>query len=426
MILPEGWESERFRTKSLCDRFYCPGEQLSSDKPYTDKQLVDGARRALGRHHAHPPVTPKRFTEKLAPESALTRCSSGLSFNSRRIEKRMDIFVRPFDLTMQRMGVFCSSLLQRPAALAVGARRTALRHPRQHDGSDRRARLRGARAARAARQQARPRTRPRADRTRPALVEEYVPHHRRALAGLLGALDAEERKHPARRSCCTSCAVGWSRSSPSNVTLPMTTAEQLTNALSARASRRYARRSATRIGASSTRSARIRPRSLPRSTEAGFLAALIPEEYGGAGLALAEACIILEEINRSGGNAAACHAQMYTWARCCATAATRRSGASCRRSRAASCGCKRSASPSRRAGSTRRRSRTTAVRDGDHYVVNGQKVWISRAEHSDLMLLLARTTPLEAVQARATGSACSWSTCATRSDTARRSGRSRR
>ena len=138
-------------------------------------------------------------------------------------------------------------------------------------------------------------------------------------------------------------------------------------------------------------------------TEAGFLAALIPAEYGGSGLGIAEAAIILEEINRCGGNAAACHAQMYIM------------GSLLRHGSEAQ---KRTYLPALANGTLRLQAfgvsepttgsdttqmKTIAVRHGDHYVVTGQKVWISRAEHSDLMLLMARTTPLEQVQKRTDG-----------------------
>ena len=124
-------------------------------------------------------------------------------------------------------------------------------------------------------------------------------------------------------------------------------------------------------------------------TEAGWLAALIPEEYGGSGLGLAEASVIMEEINRCGGNAGACHGQMYNM------------GTLLRHGSEAQ---KRSYLPKIAGGELRLQSmgvtepttgtdttkiKTTAVRQGDRYVVNGQKVWISRVQHSDLMILLA-------------------------------------
>jgi acyl-CoA dehydrogenase len=133
-------------------------------------------------------------------------------------------------------------------------------------------------------------------------------------------------------------------------------------------------------------------------TDAGFLAALIPVEYGGSGLGIGAAAAILEEIQKSGGNGAACHAQMYTMGTVLRHGSDGAEGnASCRRSPPAACACRRSASPSRPAAPTPaasapRRPRRRSLRG------QGQKVWTSRAEHSDLMLLLARTTPREAVE----------------------------
>jgi acyl-CoA dehydrogenase len=133
-------------------------------------------------------------------------------------------------------------------------------------------------------------------------------------------------------------------------------------------------------------------------TEAGWLAALIPEPYGGGGLSVTEASVILEEINRSGANSGACHAQMYIMG------ALVRHGSDEQ---------KRQYLPAIAAGELRLQSfavtepttgtdttktRTFAQRSGDRYIVNGQKVWISRIQHSDLMLLLARTTPLPEVK----------------------------
>jgi acyl-CoA dehydrogenase len=138
-------------------------------------------------------------------------------------------------------------------------------------------------------------------------------------------------------------------------------------------------------------------------TRAGWMAALIPEEYGGSGLGLTEASIIMEEINRSGGNSGACHGQMYNM------------GTLLRHGSEAQ---KRFYLPKIAAGDLRLQSmgvtepttgtdttrlKTTAVRKGDRYVVNGQKVWISRVQHSDLMILLARTTPLDQVKKKSEG-----------------------
>ena len=138
-------------------------------------------------------------------------------------------------------------------------------------------------------------------------------------------------------------------------------------------------------------------------TQAGYLACLIPTEYGGSGLSLAAASAILEEIHRSGGNGAACHAQMYVMG------TLLRHGSAEQKSRwlpqVASGALRLQAfgvtEPS--AGSETTAIQTTAVRQGDNYVVNGQKVWTSRAEHSDLLLLLARTTPRDHVARRTEG-----------------------
>ena len=138
-------------------------------------------------------------------------------------------------------------------------------------------------------------------------------------------------------------------------------------------------------------------------TDAGWLAALIPEQYGGGGLNVTEASVILEEINRSGANSGACHAQMYIMG------ALLRHGSEEQ---------KRKYLPGIASGELRLQSfavtepttgtdttktRTMAVRKDDRYVVNGQKVWISRIQHSDLMLLLARTTPLPDVKKKTEG-----------------------
>src|SRR5665811_2573579 len=155
--------------------------------------------------------------------------------------------------------------------------------------------------------------------------------------------------------------------------------------------------------------ARDRERGYPTEfvaalTEAGYLAALIPEEYGGSGLPISAAAAILEEIHASGGNGAACHAQMYTM------------GTILRHGSPAQ---KQNYLPKMASGELRLQAfgvteptsgtdtlslRTTAKREGnDHYIINGQKLWTSRAEHSDLMLLLARTTPKEQTKKRTDG-----------------------
>jgi acyl-CoA dehydrogenase len=138
-------------------------------------------------------------------------------------------------------------------------------------------------------------------------------------------------------------------------------------------------------------------------TKAGWLAALIPQEYGGSGLGLTEATVIMEEINRAGGNSGACHGQMYNMGTLLRNGSPEQ---------------KRKFLPKIASGELRLQSmgvtepttgtdttklKTTAVRKGDRYVVNGQKVWISRVQHSDLMILLARTTPIAEVKKKSEG-----------------------
>lgn len=138
-------------------------------------------------------------------------------------------------------------------------------------------------------------------------------------------------------------------------------------------------------------------------TESGYLSALIPEEYGGAGLGIYEAAAILEEVSRSGGHPGACHAQMYVMG------AVLRHGSDEQKQRYL---------PKIASGELRLQSfgvtepstgtdttnlKTTAKRDGDRYLINGQKVWISRVEHSDLMVMLARTTPREECKKKSEG-----------------------
>jgi acyl-CoA dehydrogenase len=138
-------------------------------------------------------------------------------------------------------------------------------------------------------------------------------------------------------------------------------------------------------------------------TEAGFLAALIPEQYGGSGLTLIEAAAIMEEIHACGCNGAACHAQMYTMG------TLLRHGSDAQKQRwlpAIASGELRLQAfgvTEPTSGTDTLSLRTTAVCDGDHYIINGQKVWTSRAEHSDLLLLLARTTPREQAKTRTGG-----------------------
>jgi acyl-CoA dehydrogenase len=138
-------------------------------------------------------------------------------------------------------------------------------------------------------------------------------------------------------------------------------------------------------------------------TEGGFLAALIPEEYGGSGLGVREASVILEEVNHRGGNAAACHAQMYVMGTLLRHGSEEQKwrflpDIAAGRLRLQAFGVTEPTT-----GSDTPSLKTTAVRRGDVYVVNGQKVWISRVEHSDLMLLLVRTTPIDEVERRTDG-----------------------
>ncbi len=138
-------------------------------------------------------------------------------------------------------------------------------------------------------------------------------------------------------------------------------------------------------------------------TEAGWLAALIPAEYGGSGLGLSEASVIMEEINFAGGNAGACHGQMYNMG------TLLRHGSIAQKElylpkiasgewRLQSMGV---TEPS--TGTDTTKIKTSAVKKGDRYVVNGQKVWISRVQHSDWMILLTRTTPLADVRKKSEG-----------------------
>jgi alkylation response protein AidB-like acyl-CoA dehydrogenase len=130
-------------------------------------------------------------------------------------------------------------------------------------------------------------------------------------------------------------------------------------------------------------------------TEAGYLSILIPEAYGGSGMPLGAACAVLEEIQRSGGNAGACHAQMYTMGTLLRHGSEEQKQRYLPRIADGSLRLQAFGVTEPSSGTDTSRIRTFAVRDGDDYVVNGQKVWISRTEHSDLMILLVRTTPRE-------------------------------
>ena len=130
-------------------------------------------------------------------------------------------------------------------------------------------------------------------------------------------------------------------------------------------------------------------------TAAGFLSVLIPEEYGGSGLGLGAATAILEEIHRSGGNGGACHAQMYVMGTLLKHGSEAQKRQYLPQVAAGELRLQAFGVTEPGAGTDTTRIRTFARRDGDHYVVSGQKIWISRAEHSDLMVLLVRTTPRE-------------------------------
>jgi acyl-CoA dehydrogenase len=138
-------------------------------------------------------------------------------------------------------------------------------------------------------------------------------------------------------------------------------------------------------------------------TAAGWLAALIPEEYGGSGLKITEASIILEEVNRSGGNAAACHAQMYIMGTLLRHGSEEQKRRYLPKIASGELRLQSFAVTEPTTGSDTLKLKTTAVRRADQYLVNGQKVWTSRVQHSELMLLLARTTPLDQVKKRSDG-----------------------
>ena len=138
-------------------------------------------------------------------------------------------------------------------------------------------------------------------------------------------------------------------------------------------------------------------------TEAGFLSALIPEEYGGAGLPLRAACVILEEIHACGGNASATHAQMYTMGTVLRHGSPEQKQRYLPKIASGELRLQAFGVTEPTTGTDTTKLKTRAVREGDHYVINGQKIWTSRALYSDLMLLLARTTPLEQVTKKTEG-----------------------
>ncbi|MGY2049976.1 acyl-CoA dehydrogenase family protein [Methylobacterium sp. JK268] len=138
-------------------------------------------------------------------------------------------------------------------------------------------------------------------------------------------------------------------------------------------------------------------------TRAGWMAALIPEEYGGSGLGLAEASVIMEEINRQGGNSGACHGQMYNMNTLVRHGSEEQRRRYLPRIAAGELRLQSMGVTEPTTGTDTTRIKTTAIRKGDRYVINGQKVWISRIQHSDLMILLARTTPLDQVRKKSEG-----------------------
>src|SRR5499427_4055092 len=138
-------------------------------------------------------------------------------------------------------------------------------------------------------------------------------------------------------------------------------------------------------------------------TQAGYMATLIPEEYGGAGLGVTEAAVILEEIHRSGGNAAACHAQMYIMGTLLRHGSEEQKRKYLPRIARGELRLQAFGVSEPTTGSDTTQMKTLAVRKGDRYVIRGQKIWISRAEHSDLLLLIVRTTPIAELKKRSDG-----------------------
>jgi acyl-CoA dehydrogenase len=149
---------------------------------------------------------------------------------------------------------------------------------------------------------------------------------------------------------------------------------------------------------------RVYPEAFVKAlTEAGWLAALIPEQYGGSGLGVIEASIILEEIHRCGGNAGACHAQMYIMGTLLRHGAEAQKDHYLPRIATGELRLQAFGVTEPTTGSDTTKLKTTAVRQGDRYIVNGQKVFTSRVQQSDIMLLLARTTPLDQVKKKSEG-----------------------
>ncbi len=138
-------------------------------------------------------------------------------------------------------------------------------------------------------------------------------------------------------------------------------------------------------------------------TEAGWMAALIPEQYGGSGLSLTEATVIMEEVSRSGGNPGCCHGQMYNMNTLLRNGSEAQKQKYLPKIAAGELRMQAMGVTEPTAGTDTTKIKTVAVKKGDRYVVNGQKVWTSRLQHSDLMILLARTTPLAEVKKKSDG-----------------------
>lgn len=138
-------------------------------------------------------------------------------------------------------------------------------------------------------------------------------------------------------------------------------------------------------------------------TQAGWMAALIPQEYGGSGLGLTEASVIMEEINRCGGNSGACHGQLYNMGTLLRHGSVEQKNFYLPKIAAGELRLQSMGVTEPTTGTDTTKIKTTAVRKGDRYVINGQKVWISRIQHSDLMILLARTTPIDQVTKKTEG-----------------------
>ena len=138
-------------------------------------------------------------------------------------------------------------------------------------------------------------------------------------------------------------------------------------------------------------------------TRGGWMAALIPEEFGGSGLGLTEASVIMEEINRAGGNSGACHGQMYNMNTLIRHGTNEQKQQYLPKIASGELRLQSMGVTEPTTGTDTTKIKTTAVKKGDRYVINGQKVWISRVQHSDLMILLARTTPIDRVKKKSEG-----------------------